>query len=82
MLADGKWGKFSAMGNIPSAETRPTPRPATTRPAASIKQKSACALKKERGPERGRRKLGGWGGIKTEMEIERQVITYPLEEWW
>jgi len=47
MLADGKWGGgVSAIGNIPSAETRPTPKPAMTRPVAGIKEKLAYALKK------------------------------------
>lgn len=58
MLADGKWGNFSAIGNIPSAETRPTPRPAITRPAASIKQKLAYTLEKKR--EASSRKEGNW----------------------
>jgi len=61
MLADGKWGNFSAIGSIPSAETRPTPRPAITRPAAGIKQKLAYALekKKEREkPRAGKREIG------------------------
>ena len=59
MLADGKWGNFSAIGNIPSAETRPTPRPAITRPAAGIKQKLAYALEKEREkPRAGKREIG------------------------